>query len=333
MLLISAGAYSQNVGVGTAAPVSKLNVEGNGAATEVLRVSNDKNATKDSIMVMTSKGIVGIGTSTPAASSILELSSTTQGFLPPRMTTAQRNAISAPAVGLTIYNSSSNCLETWDGALWYGPCSIQAASYPVGTVFCSDIVTKVVPVLNPATGKTWMDRNLGASRVATSSTDANSYGDLYQWGRRSDGHQCRTSGTTTTLSSSDIPSHGNFILAPNSPSDWRTPQNTALWQGASGTNNPCPTGYRLPTETEWEAERSSWSSNNAAGAFASPLKLPLAGFRFFNSGSLGDVGIWGLYWSSTVSGTDARYLAFGISAAGWSTTSRAMGFSARCIKD
>lgn len=63
MLLISAGAYSQNVGVGTAAPVSKLNVEGNGAATEVLRVSNDKNATKDSIMVMTSKGIVGIGTS------------------------------------------------------------------------------------------------------------------------------------------------------------------------------------------------------------------------------------------------------------------------------
>ncbi|MFZ1451482.1 MAG: hypothetical protein WAT20_02205, partial [Ferruginibacter sp.] len=51
-------------------------------------------------------------------------------------------------------------------------------------------------VFNPITGKIWMDRNLGASRVATSSTDDLAYGDLYQWGRLTDGHQNRTSGTT-----------------------------------------------------------------------------------------------------------------------------------------
>lgn len=40
-----------------------------------------------------------------------------------------------------------------------------------------------------------MDRNLGVSRIATSSTDSEAYGDLYQWGRLSDGHEKRTSPT------------------------------------------------------------------------------------------------------------------------------------------
>lgn len=64
-ILLAIHVKGQNVGVGTATPVSKLNVEGNGAATEILRISNDKNATKDSIIVMTSGGIFGIGTTTP----------------------------------------------------------------------------------------------------------------------------------------------------------------------------------------------------------------------------------------------------------------------------
>ena len=58
-------------------------------------------------------------------------------------------------------------------------------------------------VTNPTTGDILIDRNLGASQVATSSTDADAYGDLYQWGRGTDGHQIRTSGTTSTLSSTD----------------------------------------------------------------------------------------------------------------------------------
>ena len=85
------------------------------------------------------------------------------------------------------------------------------AMYPTGTVFCNNVVTAVIDVTNPVTGKTWMDRNLGASQVATSSTDTNAYGDLYQWGRRADGHQCRNSGTINTRSSSDQPGHGNFF--------------------------------------------------------------------------------------------------------------------------
>ena len=118
--------------------------------------------------------------------------------------------------------------------------TVQATSaqYPVGSVFCASGATAVVEVTNAATGKTWMDRNLGASQVATSSTDVNAYGDLYQWGRRSDGHQCRTSAIITTLSSVDQPIHGNFIKGTALPYDWRSPQNANLWQGVNGVNNP-----------------------------------------------------------------------------------------------
>jgi hypothetical protein len=96
--------------------------------------------------------------------------------------------------------------------------------FPSGTVYCSGSPTAVIEVTS-STGKIWMDRNLGASQQATSSTDASSYGDIYQWGRRADGHQCRNSSTTATVSSVDQPSHGNFIT---SAGDLRSPQNNNL---------------------------------------------------------------------------------------------------------
>jgi len=195
-----------------------------------------------------------------------------------------------------------------------------------------DLPTEVVEVTS-LTGRVWMDRNLGALRAATFSTDSPAYGDLYHWGREADGHQKRNSPITRTLSNSDQPGHGSFILAPNSPFDWRSPQNNNLWQGVNGINNPCPAGYRLPTEAEWDAERQSWSSNNSAGAFTSPLRLPVAGRRDFSYGSLSDVGSNGYYWSGTAGGTNTRHLLFSGSSAYMHWWFRAWGFSVRCLKD
>ncbi len=210
---------------------------------------------------------------------------------------------------------------------------ISAANIVV--VPCLSGPTAIIDVTNPVTGKTWMDRNLGASQVATSSTDVLAYGDLYQWGRATDGHQCRNSLDTLweALSSIDLPGHGNFILAPSAPNDWRSPQNDNLWQGVNGINNPCPSGYRIPTEPELEAERLSWGSNNSVGAFTSPLKLPMAGGRDSSSGSLSSVGADGAYWSSTISVAKLRNLGFSISDAGMYDSGRAFGLAVRCIKN
>jgi uncharacterized protein (TIGR02145 family) len=206
--------------------------------------------------------------------------------------------------------------------------------YPSGTVHCEPTnPTAIVDVTNPTTGKIWMDRNLGASQVSISSVDNNSYGDLYQWGRRSDGHQCRTSPTTSTLSNSSQPAHGNFILSLSAPNDWLSTQNTNLWQGVNGVNNPCPNGYRLPTESEFSAEISSWGGNNASNAFAAPLKWAMSGYRDRTNGALIDVNSRGSYWSSTVSTTFTRGLSFNSTGAVILNNNRALGLAVRCIKE
>jgi uncharacterized protein (TIGR02145 family) len=210
--------------------------------------------------------------------------------------------------------------------------SVAGPVYPAGTVHCT--ASPITDVVNPGTGRTWMDRNLGAFVVATSSTHTSAYGDLYQWGRRADGHQCRNSSTTTTLSSSDQPGHGNFILSPNLPSDWRNPHNNNLWQGVNGVNNPCPSGYRLPTEAEFNAEIATWSNNNSTGAFNSPLKFTRAGMRLWDTGSLAQVGNAGIYWLSTTLGSNqTRAIFFSTTQVLILNEKRAAGYSVRCIKN
>jgi uncharacterized protein (TIGR02145 family) len=209
--------------------------------------------------------------------------------------------------------------------------------YALGSVFCSG-PAEIIEVTNPITGKTWMDRNLGASQVATSMTDSSAFGDLYQWGRKSDGHQCRDSPTTTTLSITDQPVDGNFIFSPNTPNDWRNPQNINLWQGVNGVNNPCPLGYRLPTEAEWNAEDASFISQNATGAFSSPLKLPAAGFRSAYNGLFGGIGSSACYWSSTLptpnmDTSGSRSLFCNVNGVVMQVVRRASGLSVRCIKN
>jgi uncharacterized protein (TIGR02145 family) len=192
------------------------------------------------------------------------------------------------------------------------------------------------------TGRIWMDRNLGASRVATNIKDEVSFGYLFQWGREADGHQFRTSVNTSTLSTNDKVGNNAFIITgmevySSLPNDWRKPQNDNLWQGVKGVNNVCPTGFRLPTSNEWEQEILTWVSKNPDGAFASPLKLPGAGARAAGNGVIIPNMFGNYYWSSDVS-NGLYSMSYSLATGSYgdiyvNRVSRGYGHSVRCIKD
>ena len=61
---------------------------------------------------------VGIGTTSPDASSALDVTATDKGFLMPRMTTVQKDAIVTPAEGLQVYDTDTKSVWTYDGTAW-----------------------------------------------------------------------------------------------------------------------------------------------------------------------------------------------------------------------
>ena len=194
--------------------------------------------------------------------------------------------------------------------------------------------------------QTWMDRNLGARRVATALNDVLSYGNHYQWGRPADGHEISVwDGATTTsgrgfadataleaLSATTTPGHPNFILTNAGTFDWLATQaDPDRW--ATANQGPCPAGYHVPTNAEWDTADTFGAWDNNTDTFNSDLKLPSAGLRFRISGVLLTQGTFGHYWSSTVLGTNALNLLFKSTAAHTLRSDRAHGFSVRCFKD
>jgi len=187
-------------------------------------------------------------------------------------------------------------------------------------------------------GRCWLNRNLGAAQVATAYNDSASYGYYYQWGRGVDGHQVYGSGTTTTLSSSDTPGHSNFIaISWVEPYDWRSPRNLSLWQGVSGTNNPCPTGFRLPTSGEWSTLLSAAGITNTSTAYSNTaLRIPTAGYRRYDGAGYYSQGVYGRYWVSSTGGTPTRILPTYFSSSSATVSNfdiPAYGYPVRCIRN
>lgn len=182
----------------------------------------------------------------------------------------------------------------------------------------------------------WLDRNLGATRAATTKNDPMAAGDLFQWGRMDDGHQVRSSDTTQALALNAQPGHNQFIAAPLNSSDWLVVSDDQLWNGSTNANCPCPDGWRVPNIQELMMEMKSWAVPNMSGAYQSPLKWVAGGNRD-NHGTERYTDSWALIWSSTIapSGKQSaeQLVIIGDDVSEPISNPRIFGGSVRCVKD
>ncbi len=186
-------------------------------------------------------GPVGIGTTTPAASSILEVKSTTKGILTPRMTLAQRNAIASPAAGLLIYQTNSTPgFYYYSGTAWTA-VSVKGANTALSNLTGTAINTSLLPDSNNT-------RALGSSTLA--------WKNMYYTGSIFNGGN-RMLGSTTTgnlyvgLNSAHTNPTGAFNTATGSYS---------LYSTTTGNSNTAIGSYSLYTNTA--------GSNNTATGFS-----------------------------------------------------------------
>jgi uncharacterized protein (TIGR02145 family) len=226
--------------------------------------------------------------------------------------------------------------------------AINAVGNSVASV-ASGAVTPTACFANVSgTVKRFMCYNLGVtgSQDPLSHQGGANYGALYQWGRQTDGHEVRTSATQAGPQAAAVASK---FITNGSPYDWISPQDGTRWLDASKTaNDPCPSGFRVPTQAQWgglfrngttsgapnTATRNTWTWTGNGFTVGANLFLPAAGTRYVSDASLNSVGTNGYYWSSTVSGTFAYYLNFtsGNVYPG-SILNRGLGSSVRCISE
>ena len=273
---------------------------------------------------LTTYAQVGVGTATPHASAALDVTSTTKGLLPPRMTQTQRNAISTPAAGLMVYCTDCGANgepQFYNGTSWLNMVGGTAAPL-TSTVLIASGVSKV-----------FLAHNLGADNSLDAHTPVQGiHGNYYQWGILA-----HVADDTTSVE-------------PISPWNTDSAANGAWADGSKTATDPCPAGFRVPTNAQWAAvianntrsSTGSWAAGTANFGSAihwgpnestKNLTLPAAGYRSASNGALTGRGSTGYYWSSTEGGTTANYLYFGSSVASTGNNTRTYGFSVRCVSE
>ncbi len=281
-----------------------------------------------------SGGNVGIGTSSPASTAALDISSTERGLLIPRLSQQQIEFMYNPADGLQVYCTTDGKLYIYVSAAnqW------KEVAYGAGTLtpgVCGLTITKshvagdVAPVNKTTTyatvsgvpgepTKCWITKNLGADRQADSVSESEEAPAGWYWQfNRKQGYK-----------------HDDMTRTPNTA--WITSiSENSNWLAA---NDPCTielgVGWRIPTNGEWHNVRVSGGWADWNGPWNSLLKLHAAGYLDFLDGQLFERGSWGAYWSTTQqSDPFGWYLSFGSSYCANDMYEKALGYTLRCLRD
>lgn len=362
---------------------------------------------------------IGMGTISPSASAALDITSTTKGFLIPRMTHLQKMAIQSPVAGLQVWCTDCGTYgesQVYNGTTWTNLIGGSAATTsppdsPTNIVVtaynaqASVSFTSVSNPINPITSYTVTASPGGLTATGTSSpivftnlnggisytfsvvatnatgnsvasattsftTNCGAYVAAGTWKQ----FKCYNLGATDTTSDPNVPIqgiHGNYyqwgIATPvatasttaGAISGWNTTTAAdGAWSDTIKTaNDPCPTGYRIPTSTQFSYINSTTSTFNSvtrtgtwldsATNFGSAihfgtsssvksLTLPACGNRQYNNNGLLETrGTRGVYWSSTSIGTTAaiHFQFYSYNTQIINTTLRTFGLSIRCISE
>jgi len=258
---------------------------------------------------------VGIGTTTPAESAQLDISSTSKGLLLPRMTIAQRSAIPSPVAGLMIWCIDCNQLQVYDGSVWQNLGGTNAI-LPSITI-CSQV---------------WMAKNLDVATYRNGDPIPKVTDDA-AWAALTTGAYCYYDNDSATYAAT----YGKLYN----------------WYAVNDPRGLAPAGWHIPTDAEWTTVETCLGGNSVAGGamkeigtthWISPntgatnssgfTGLP-GGWRWTVGGSM-SIGFDGYWWSSTeylttnARACDLFYLQGGLGRDG---SQKRSGYSVRCIKD
>jgi hypothetical protein len=242
--------------------------------------------------------------SMPDSSAMLDVKSTNQGVLIPRLTEAQIEAIENPVDGLIVYCTTYKKIYIFNAetSKWkevaLGTTTIGSGWNCGNSIIINHIAGTVAPVnktvtygtvtnIPGETSKCWITSNLGADHKATAVDDATEASAGWYWQfNRKQGY--KHDGTTRTPNTA-------WIVEIVENSDWQS------------ANDPCNielgTTWRIPTDTEWYNVYNTGGWNNLNSAWNSGLRLHAAGFLDLSDGSLSSRGFRGLYYSSTPDGS------------------------------
>ena len=255
-----------------------------------------------------STGSLGLGTNTPNASALLDLTSTTKGFLPPRMTAVQRAAIVTPTAGLMVYQTDGTPgLYQFDGSAW---AQVGASGGGSGVTSVSGTAPVTVtgtttPVISMAKATGSTDGYLAAADFAAFSAKGSgtvtSVAALNLGAAGNDLSSSVATGTSTPVITLNVPTASASNRGVLSSADWTT------FNGKAPLASPIFTGTpAAPTATG--------GTNTTQIATTAFVTTAVAG----KEPSLGNPGSDGYVLSSTAAGVRSWVAAGG--GGGWNQT-------------